>query len=72
MKREAEEEKQRARQAARERVLLEFEKGQLGLASTSTTGTTTSGSATEPGAAKMRSSLSFTDIHRQLEAQVRL
>lgn len=34
MKREAEEERQRAREAARERVLLEFEKGQLGLAST--------------------------------------
>ncbi|EAU83936.2 hypothetical protein CC1G_10341 [Coprinopsis cinerea okayama7 len=32
LKREAEEEKARARQAARERVLLEFEKGQLGLA----------------------------------------
>ena len=29
---EAEEEKQRVRQAARERVLVEFEKGQLGLA----------------------------------------
>jgi len=32
LKREAEEEKERAREAARERVLLEFEKGQLGLA----------------------------------------
>lgn len=35
LKKEAEEERQRAREAARERVLLEFEKGQLGLAATS-------------------------------------
>lgn len=42
LKREAEEERQRARQAARERVLDDFEKGHLGLGATSTT-TTTSG-----------------------------
>ena len=35
MKKEAEEERQRAREAARERVLSEFEKGQLGLAASS-------------------------------------
>ena len=35
LKMEAEEERQRAREAARERVLREFEKGQLGLAATS-------------------------------------
>ena len=35
MMKEAEEERQRAREAARERVLREFEKGQLGLAATS-------------------------------------
>ena len=35
LKKEAEEERQRAREAARERVLREFEKGQLGLAATS-------------------------------------
>jgi len=34
LKREAEEEKARAKEAARERVLGEFEKGQLGLATT--------------------------------------
>lgn len=32
LKRETEEERQKAKEAARERVLLEFEKGQLGLA----------------------------------------
>ncbi|KAH9848158.1 hypothetical protein C2E23DRAFT_470379 [Lenzites betulinus] len=35
MKKEAEDERERAREAARERVLREFEKGQLGLAATS-------------------------------------
>ncbi|KZT63145.1 hypothetical protein DAEQUDRAFT_734156 [Daedalea quercina L-15889] len=45
MKREAEEERQRAREAARERVLLEFEKGQLGLASAPTI--STSGAASK-------------------------
>ena len=50
MKREAEGEKQRARQAARERVLLEFEKGQLGLAATATTGKTSSGESGEHSA----------------------
>jgi hypothetical protein len=38
LKREAEEEKERARVAARERVLLEFEKSQLILASSSVIG----------------------------------
>ncbi|KAH9924987.1 uncharacterized protein BXZ73DRAFT_50170 [Epithele typhae] len=39
LEKEAEEERQRAREAARERVLREFEKGQLGLAATSTVST---------------------------------
>jgi nitric oxide synthase-interacting protein len=48
MKREAEEERARAKEAARERVLLEFEKGQLGLASTpSVPGTTLGTGSTE-------------------------
>ncbi len=42
-------EKERARQAARERVILEFEKGQLGLAAVSTTGTTSAGESKEDG-----------------------
>ncbi|KAF9063710.1 hypothetical protein BDP27DRAFT_1231713 [Rhodocollybia butyracea] len=49
LKREAEEDKKRARQAARDRVLSEFEKGQLGLAAASNT-TTTSGSTSESSA----------------------
>ncbi|KAH8102063.1 hypothetical protein BXZ70DRAFT_890608 [Cristinia sonorae] len=40
LKQEAEEEKQRAREAARERVLLEFERGQLGLAAPVSVATT--------------------------------
>ena len=43
MKKEAEDERTRVREAARERVLEEFEKGQLGLAIAQTTGGTTSG-----------------------------
>lgn len=43
LKKEAEEERERAREAARERILLDFEKGQLGLAAS--TGISTSGSA---------------------------
>jgi len=41
MKKEAEEEKARAKEGARERVLLEFEKSQLGLAAPAAAGTTT-------------------------------
>ena len=51
LKKEAEEERQRAREAARERVLLEFEKGQLGLAATSvisTSGQADSSEGTHP------------------------
>ena len=40
MKKEAEEERERVRQAARERVLQEFERGQLGLAASSVVSTT--------------------------------
>lgn len=45
MKKEAEEERTRVRAAARERVLLEFEKGQLGLAGGPTVAGTKSGSS---------------------------
>ena len=47
LKREAEEERQRAREAARERVLQDFEKGQLGLASTGSTATTSGSDKSE-------------------------
>lgn len=43
MKQEVEEEKTRAKEAARERVLLDFEKGQLGLAGAPTVAGTKSG-----------------------------
>ena len=42
LKKEAEEGRERAREAARERVLREFEKGQLGLAATSVVSTSSS------------------------------
>ena len=47
LKREAEEERQRAREAARERVLLEFERGQLGLAGAAAVATTSGSDAKE-------------------------
>lgn len=48
MKQEVQEEKNRAKEAARERVLLEFEKGQLGLAGTpGASGTKSGGDADE-------------------------
>ncbi|KAI0258571.1 hypothetical protein BC834DRAFT_835293 [Gloeopeniophorella convolvens] len=47
LKKEAEEEKARAKEAARERVLAEFEKGQLGLAAVSAV--TTSGAEKQDG-----------------------
>jgi nitric oxide synthase-interacting protein len=48
MKQEAQEEKDRAKEAARERVLLEFEKGQLGLGGTpGAAGTKSGGDADE-------------------------
>ena len=43
MKKDAEDERTRVKEAARERVLEEFEKGQLGLAINETTGGTKSG-----------------------------
>ena len=49
LKQEAEEEKARGREAARERVLLEFEKGQLGLAGKPTVGGIKSGGDTDEG-----------------------
>ncbi|KAF9457897.1 hypothetical protein BDZ94DRAFT_1272036 [Collybia nuda] len=55
MKQEVEDEKIRAKEAARERVLLEFEKGQLGLASTpGSTGTKSGGEADEPRGTKRK------------------
>ena len=49
LKKEAEEERERAREAARERVLLEFEKGQLGLAAPSTISTSGTNNKNESG-----------------------
>jgi len=43
LKKEAEQEKTRAKEAARERVLADFEKGQLGLAAAASAAVTTSG-----------------------------
>ena len=43
MKKDAEDERTKVKEAARERVLEEFEKGQLGLAIAQTTGGTKSG-----------------------------
>lgn len=50
LKKEAEEERQRAREAARERVLHEFEKGQLGLAATSIVSTSSGQTDSSEGA----------------------
>ncbi len=47
LKREAEGEKQRAREAARERVLQEFEKGQLGLSAATSVATTSGAESKE-------------------------
>ncbi len=47
LKREAEEERQRAREAARERVLQDFEKGQLGLAGPTSVATTSGSDSKE-------------------------
>jgi nitric oxide synthase-interacting protein len=43
LKKEAEQEKLKAKEAARERVLADFEKGQLGPGAAAATGVTTSG-----------------------------
>ncbi len=64
MKREAEEEKERAKQAARERVLLEFERGQLGLAATATTGTTSAGESSKEGKRHAKSLSYIPNISR--------
>jgi len=47
MKKDAEDERTRVRAAARERVLEEFEKGQLGLAIAPTAGGTKSGGSAD-------------------------
>ncbi|KAI0767548.1 hypothetical protein C8Q74DRAFT_1204412 [Fomes fomentarius] len=54
MKKEAEEERGRAREAARERVLREFEKGQLGLAATSRISTSSALDSSEPRGTKRK------------------
>lgn len=54
LKREAEEERSRAKEAARERVLLEFEKGQRAAAPSSVLAATTSGKASEDPSGKKR------------------
>ncbi|KAJ3554043.1 hypothetical protein NM688_g3310 [Phlebia brevispora] len=54
LKREAEEERQRAREAARERVLLDFERGQLGLSSSGSVATTSGAESKEPRGTKRK------------------
>ncbi|KAI0761366.1 hypothetical protein BD413DRAFT_617099 [Trametes elegans] len=54
LKKEAEEERQRAREAARERVLHEFEKGQLGLAATSIISTSSHAKSSESRGTKRK------------------
>ncbi|KAK0458737.1 uncharacterized protein EV420DRAFT_1620503 [Desarmillaria tabescens] len=72
MKKEAEEEKERARQAARERVILEFEKGQLGLAAVSATGTTSAGESKEDGrGTKRKFAFDSSKIEREQAAALR-
>ncbi|GBE89838.1 hypothetical protein BKA93DRAFT_872904 [Sparassis latifolia] len=62
LKREAEDERERARQVARERVLLEFEKGQLGLAVPSSTLTKTDTESNEPRGTKRKFSFSSSAV----------
>ncbi|KAH9934101.1 hypothetical protein B0H21DRAFT_825738 [Amylocystis lapponica] len=62
LKREAEEERARALEAARERVLLEFEKGQLGLAAPSSAVTTSGADSQEPRGTKRKFSFSSTTV----------
>ncbi|KAI0797307.1 hypothetical protein BC629DRAFT_1581647 [Irpex lacteus] len=54
LKREAEEERQRAREAARERVLQDFEKGQLGLAGPTSVATTSGSDSKESRGTKRK------------------
>ncbi|PSS37967.1 hypothetical protein PHLCEN_2v194, partial [Hermanssonia centrifuga] len=54
LKREAEEERQRAREAARERVLLDFEKGQLGLSGSISVATTSGSDSKEARGTKRK------------------
>ncbi|KAI0649757.1 hypothetical protein C8Q79DRAFT_900609 [Trametes meyenii] len=54
LKKEAEEERQRAREAARERVLREFERGQLGLAATSAVSTSSRADSSEARGTKRK------------------
>lgn len=61
LKREAEEEKRSAREAARERVLLEFEKGQLGLAATAAV-TTSGAESNESRGAKRKFDFSESTV----------
>ncbi|TFK25457.1 hypothetical protein FA15DRAFT_703717 [Coprinopsis marcescibilis] len=65
LKKEAEEEKARARQAARERVLLEFEKGQLGLAAAPTVITTKgNGDSEQPRGVKRKFEFDSTVVEK--------
>ncbi|OBZ76639.1 Nitric oxide synthase-interacting protein [Grifola frondosa] len=54
LEREAKEEKERAQEAARERVLLEFERGQLGLSSSASTATTSGAESKEARGTKRK------------------
>ncbi|RPD61817.1 hypothetical protein L226DRAFT_533998 [Lentinus tigrinus ALCF2SS1-7] len=64
MKKEAEEERERAKEAARERVLREFEKGQLGLAATSTISTTSGLDSSEPRGTKRKFDFDATAVEK--------
>ena len=79
MKNEVEEEKQRARQAARERVLLEFERGLFGLAAPASVATTTGAQDPEERESEsvhpmfsLKSHLGPTMISSRYETQVLL
>ncbi|TFK31774.1 hypothetical protein BDQ12DRAFT_739790 [Crucibulum laeve] len=70
LKKEAQEEKARAREAARERVLLEFEKGQLGLAARPTETGTKSGDSSETRGTKRKFAFDSSTVENlALEAE---
>ncbi|KAF7792935.1 hypothetical protein EIP86_004038 [Pleurotus ostreatoroseus] len=62
LKREAEEERRRAREAARERVLLEFERGQLGLSAATAVATTSGAESKEPRGTKRKFSFDSNTV----------
>lgn len=61
LKKEAEEERERARDAARERVLLEFERGQLGLSGPSSAITTSGADSQERALRSLSLAIVYSD-----------